>query len=72
MLTQTEIAGRLEVRPRTIKHWASAGLITAHVANDKNERLYDPPLPGGSRLVKQLGRPVSSRVLSEPTAGGAV
>ncbi len=72
MLSLGEVAGRLGVHPRTIKSWHAAGLLPSHQANDKNERLYEPPAPGDPRLVKRMGRPLSSRKSIEPTPGGAV
>ncbi len=72
MLSLAEIAGRLGVHPRTIKSWHAVGLLVSHRANDKNERLYEPPTPGDSRLVKRMGCRLSSRVPTEPTQGGAV
>ena len=71
-LTLHEIAGCLGVHPRTIKSWHAAGLLAAHQANDKHERLYDPPKPGDPRLVKRMGSRLSSRVRAEPSEGGAV
>ena len=71
-LTLREIAGCLGVHPRTIKFWHAAGFLVAHQANDKNERLYDPPTPGDPRLVKRMGSRLSSRVRAEPSEGGAV
>ena len=72
MLNLTEIAERLHVHPSTIKDWNAAGLLTGHKANDKNERLYEPPIPGDPRLVKHMGSRLANRVLIEPTPGGAV
>ena len=37
---------RLAVHPSTIKNWTKAGILNSHKANDKNERLYQPPAPG--------------------------
>lgn len=71
-LTLREIAGCLGVHPRTIKSWHAAGLLVAHRANDKNERLYDPPTPGDPRPVKRMGSRLSSRVRAQPSEGGAV
>ncbi|MGQ0668717.1 MAG: hypothetical protein ACT4PO_03420 [Actinomycetota bacterium] len=51
MLSLHEIADWLGVRPSTIKSWHRAGLLIGHRANDKNERLYEPPTPGDPRLV---------------------
>ena len=38
------------MHPSTIKAWHRAGLLTSHKANDKNERLFDPPDPDDPRL----------------------
>jgi DNA invertase Pin-like site-specific DNA recombinase len=72
LLTLREIADHLGVHTSTIKAWHHAGLLTSAKANDKNERLYQPPTPGDPRLVKQQGRPLADREPIEPTPGGAV
>ena len=72
LLTLREIADQLAVHPSTIKAWQHAGLLTSAKANDKNERLYQPPTPGDPRLVKQLGRPLSDREPIKSSPGGAV
>lgn len=72
LLTLTETAEQLNVHPGTVKRWHRAGLLTAHKANDKNERLYQPPEAGDPRLIPHLGRRLSTRERSEPTPGGAV
>jgi hypothetical protein len=72
LLTIDQIAERLGVHPSTIKHWHRAGLLTSHKANDKNERLYQPPTPGDPRMVKRLGSPLATRIRTQPTPGGAV
>jgi len=72
LLTLTETADRLGVHPSTIKAWHRAGLLVSHKANDKNERLYQPPTPGDPRLVKRMGSPLTKRVHTEPTPRGAV
>jgi hypothetical protein len=72
MLTPGELAQQLGVHLSTIKHWHHAGLLQSHKANDKNERLYQPPTPGDPRLVKRMGSPLASRVRTQPTPGGAV
>ncbi len=72
LLTLTETADRLDVHTATIKAWHRAGLLTSHKANDKNERLYQPPTPGDPRLVKRMGSPLAKRQPTEPSQGGAV
>jgi len=72
LLTLREIADQLGVHAGTIKAWHRAGLLISEKANDKNERLYQPPTPGDPRLVKQLGRRLTEREPIESTPGGAV
>jgi DNA invertase Pin-like site-specific DNA recombinase/DNA-binding transcriptional regulator YiaG len=72
LLTIGEIAHRLHVSRSTIKDWHHAGLLVSHKANDKNERLYEPPTPGDPRLVKRMGSRLAKRVHIEPTPRGAV
>ena len=72
MLTPGQLAQQLGVHPSTIKHWHHAGLLTSHKANDKNERLYQPPTPGDPRLVKRMGSRLATRVRTQPTPGDAV
>jgi hypothetical protein len=72
MLTLTETAERLAVHPTTIKAWDRAGLLTSHKANDKNERLYQPPSAGDPRLVSRRGHRLADREPTPPTPGGAL
>jgi DNA invertase Pin-like site-specific DNA recombinase len=72
LLPLAETAARLGVAPGTIKAWHRAGLLASEKANDKNERLYQPPTPGDPRLVKQQGRRLDEREPIESTPGGAV
>jgi DNA invertase Pin-like site-specific DNA recombinase/DNA-binding transcriptional regulator YiaG len=72
LLTQDEIAQRLGVHNTTIKAWHQAGLLTSHKANDKNQRLFDPPIPGDTRLLKQQGRRLADRQPSSSTPRGAL
>jgi DNA invertase Pin-like site-specific DNA recombinase len=72
MLTRHEIADQLGVHLSTIKAWTRAGLLTSQRANDKNERLYQPPEPGDPRLLPRQGSRLSTRVPSPPVPGGAV
>ncbi|MGH9260922.1 MAG: MerR family transcriptional regulator, partial [Acidimicrobiales bacterium] len=72
LLTIDEIAEHLDVHRSTIKAWHRAGLLISHKANDKNERLYQPPTPGDPRLVKRMGSRLANRVHTEPTPRGAV
>jgi len=72
LLTLTQTAERLGVHTSTIKAWRDAGLLPSHKANDKNERVYDPPDPTDPRLVKHLGHRLNNRVPTQPTREGAL
>jgi len=64
MLTIEQTAQRLGVHVSTIKAWHRAGLLTSHKANDRNERLFDPPDPTDPRLRPRQGWRLHDR---EPT-----
>lgn len=72
MLSLPEMAELLGVHTTTVKKWGRAGLLAGHKANDKNERLYEPPDPGDPRLVKSLGWRLSDREHVGSAPGGAV
>jgi len=72
LLTVTEIAHQLGVDHRTIKAWQTAGLLTSHQLNDRNERLYEPPTDNDPRLVKRRGWRHNKRETTPPAPGGAV
>jgi DNA invertase Pin-like site-specific DNA recombinase len=72
LLTTAEIAERLAVHPTTIKAWQHAGLLTSHKANDKNERLFEPPAPGDPRLISRRGHRLDDREPIPSTPGGAL
>jgi len=72
LLTKTELAVRLDVHESTVKSWTKAGILNSHKANDKNERLYEPPVPGDPRLTARQGSPLRKRVPTQPTTGGAL
>jgi DNA invertase Pin-like site-specific DNA recombinase/DNA-binding transcriptional regulator YiaG len=72
LLSIDEVAERLAVHPSTIKAWHRAGLLVSHKANDKNQRLFEPPTPGDPRLVKRMGSRIDKRVPTQPAPGGAV
>lgn len=72
LLSIGQIAERLGVHRSTIKAWHRAGLLPSHKANDKNERLYEPPDPGDPRLLARQGSPIKKRVPTQPAPGGAV
>lgn len=66
---------RMTVRyhhPSTVNAWQHARLFISHKANDKNERLFEPPQPGDPRLVKRPGRRLDQREPIEPSPGGAI
>jgi hypothetical protein len=71
LLTATQLAQRLEVHRSTVKSWTKAGILNSHKANDKNERLYEPPVPDDPRLTTRQGSPLRKRVPTQPTTGGA-
>ena len=71
LLTNTEIATRLGVHPSTVKSWTRAGILHSHKANDKNERLYQPPTPEDPSLTTRQGSPLRNRVSTQPAPGGA-
>src|SRR6476620_6076128 len=72
LLTTTELAQRLTVHPSTVKSWTKAGILNSHKANDKNERLYEPPIAGDPRLTVRQGSPLRKRVHTPPAPGGAL
>ena len=72
LLTTTELAQHLGVHPSTVKSWTKAGILNSHKANDKNERLYEPPTAGDPRLTTRQGSPLRKRVPIQPTTGGAL
>ena len=72
LLTINEIAQQLGVGTSTIKAWRAAGLLTGHTANDKNERLYEPPAAHDPRLVRHHDRRLRNRESISSTPGGAV
>jgi DNA invertase Pin-like site-specific DNA recombinase len=72
LLSIPELADRLGVHHSTIKAWHRAGLLHSHQANDKNERLYEPPTPGDPRLVKRMGSRLDKRAHTPPSPRGAL
>ncbi len=60
MLTLDEMAQRLGICTKQLKTWRAAGLLRAHLCNDKNEYLYEDPgsepprKARGVRLSKRL------------------
>ncbi len=72
LLTIDETAHTLGVHVSTIKAWHRAGLLTSHKANDRNERLFDPPDPNDPRLKVRQGWPLHNRKSIEPSRRGAL
>jgi DNA invertase Pin-like site-specific DNA recombinase len=72
LLTIDETAERLGVHPSTIKAWHRAGLLTSHKANDKNERLFDPPDRSDPRLKARQGWRLRDREPTQPSRRGAL
>ncbi len=72
LLTLDEIAEQLGASTSTIKAWRAAGLLTGHTANDKNERLYEPPAADDPRLLRRHGWRLRNRESISSTPGGAV
>jgi hypothetical protein len=50
MLTLDEIGKRLGICSDQVKAWRAAGLLRAHLCNDKNEYLYEDPGPNPPRV----------------------
>jgi DNA invertase Pin-like site-specific DNA recombinase len=59
LLTQEEMATLLGVCGQTVKQWRYAGLLQAHLYNDRGECLYDPP--GDNAPRKSQGSPLRLR-----------
>ena len=72
LLTIEQTAQRLGVHTSTIKAWHRAGLLTSHKANDKNERLFDPPDPDDARLKVRQGWRLRDREPTPPARRGAL
>lgn len=52
MLTLYEMRSRLGICTDQVKAWRAAGLLRAHLCNDKNEYLYEDPGPNPTRKGK--------------------
>jgi hypothetical protein len=59
MLTQREIARRLNISVATVKVWGHHGLLPRHIYNDKHECLYEAP--GANPPAKMQGRRLIDR-----------
>jgi DNA invertase Pin-like site-specific DNA recombinase len=72
LLTQAEIAERLDVAPATVKNWRRAGLLAAHRYDDKGQCLFEPPGPDAPKKFQHQGKTIlgSARSTSNthPTA----
>ena len=64
-LTIPKVAERLGVSTSTIKAWHRAGLPVSHLANDKNIRLFEPPVPGDPGLVKPMASRLDQLTLTD-------
>jgi hypothetical protein len=67
MLTLQEIATRLDICTAQVKIWRDAGLLRAHLCNDKNEYLYEDPGPNPPRKargVRLSKRPLQAEKIS--------
>ena len=52
MLTLDEMGNRLGICTDQVKAWRAAGLLRAHLCNDKDEYLYEDPGPNPPRKGK--------------------
>ena len=66
LLTKTELDTRFGVHESTAKSWTKAGILNSHKANDKNERLYEPPAPRDPLLTARQGSPFRNEFPSNP------
>jgi hypothetical protein len=66
LLTQAEIAARLDVAPATIKNWRRAGLLVAHRYDDKGQCLFEPPGPEAPKKFQHQGKTISQSARSTP------
>jgi DNA invertase Pin-like site-specific DNA recombinase len=58
LLTQAEIAERLDVAPATVKNWRRAGLLAAHRYDDKGQCLFEPPGPDAPKKFQHQGKTI--------------
>lgn len=65
MLTLDEVAKRLDLCTDQVKAWRAAGLLRAHLCNDKNEYLYEDPGPNPPRVGR--GAKLPKRGMDENT-----
>jgi len=64
LLTQAEIAARLDVTPATIKNWRRAGLLVAHRYDDKGQCLFEPPGPDAPEKFRHQGKTIGRSAAS--------
>jgi hypothetical protein len=69
-LTERAMAVRLGISPQTVEAWWRRGYLRAVRANDKGERLYEPP--GDPLPVKWKHKPPQSQLQPDTRLGGAV
>jgi hypothetical protein len=69
-LTEPEMAAALGVATQTVEAWWRRGYLRAERANEKGERLYEPP--GDQIPVKWKHKPPQSQLHPETSNGGAV
>ena len=67
MLTLAEMRKRLGLCTDQVKAWRTAGLLRAHLCNDKNEYLYEDPGPHPPRKGKGVRLSRKSLVIENPS-----
>ncbi len=75
MLTQAEMTQRLRICTKQLEIWRAAGLLRAHLCNEKNEYLYEDPgsePPRKAKGVEIIGETPSGRERLRTTDRGAV
>jgi len=70
MLTLDEMGKRLDLCADQVKAWRTAGLLRAHLCNDKNEYLYEDPGPNPPRVGRGAKLPRKVEI-SENTSQNA-
>jgi DNA invertase Pin-like site-specific DNA recombinase len=68
LLTQGEIAARLNVAPATIKSWRRAGLLVSHRYDDKGQCLFEPPGPAAPKKFQHQGKTLGRSAASRPNS----
>ena len=67
MLTLDEMGERLGICTEQVKVWRAAGLLRAHLCNDKNEYLYEDPGPNPPQKGKGVRLSKRSLVNEKPS-----